>query len=204
MQKLQKQIPMSFLLFQALAVLGFNLIASSIPERIDFSKTVTLEQVIKEEKALGRTVKPSPVNVSLGYEYYPNIKRYDLQNPMVAEDEPTEGLASTTEYFYSPDSIVRVFLTTWYEPLDFSKPPQKTTPEDLIANKLLFQDKITEMQNVLIEQLGQPYVNAAHKPFDGTSELVEYKWKGAFNADLSVFFSNKNGYSRLRLLVYRD
>jgi hypothetical protein len=196
---------MNFVLLQILNVLLVSRIASSIIyERIDFSKTVTLEQVIKEEKALGRSVMPSPINVSLGYEYYPNLKGYDLQNPMVAEYETTEGLGSSTEYFFTPDSIVRVFLTTWYESFDFSKQPKKTTPEDLIANKFLFQDKITELQNVLIEQLGQPYVNAAHKPFNATSELMQYKWKGAFNADLSVVFSKDSGYSRLRLVVYRD
>jgi len=195
---------MIYLFLQILITLGVNATTSSIVEQIDFSKTVTLEQIIKEEKALGRSVMPSPINVSLGHEYYPNIKGYDLQNPMVADYESTEGLGSSAEYFFTPDSIVRVFLTTWYESFDFSKQLKKTTPEDLIANKLLFQDKITELQNVLIEQLGQPYVNAAHKPFDATSEFIQYKWKGAFNADLSVVFSNKAGYSRLRLLVFRD
>lgn len=196
---------MVFLLFQILGVLFYTQVTTFICEQIDFSKTVTLGQVVSREQKLGCTVKPSPMNVGLGNEYYPNLKEYDLQNPMVAECESKEGLALYTEYFFTPDSIVRVLLATWNTPFSSLEQSDKTTPEEaLIANKLLYQDKITELQNILIERLGQPYLNAAHKPFDATSELLEYKWKGAFNAELSVVFSNKNGYSRLRLLVFRD
>lgn len=176
--------------------------AQSTLEVLDFGKEIKLKDVISVEEENGCVLKPAPFIISLGSEYYPNLNNYQLLNPLVAVCKSSTGLDSETEYFYTEDSIVRALLTTWFTAQTANAGLKKE--DALVANKLAFQDKLTELQNILITQLGQPYVAGQHYPYDATSERIEYKWKGKYNAYLSVVFSKDLGYSRLRLAIYKD
>lgn len=195
---------MNYLYIFVLAISSMNLGSiSPILKVVNFANEVVLNDVIAAENTLGCTVKPAAFQVTIGEEYYPNAKAYDLQNPLTVEciDGDLEKVA---EYFFTPDSIIRVVLTTWNMPVKLGMPTPEAKQEALIRNKLIFQDKLTELQNILITQLGQPYVAGKAVQLEGNSNRIDYKWKGSFHAELSVVFSDKLGYGRLRLLVFKD
>lgn len=189
-----------------LLFLAYSITAQSqhILEKLDFGKEINLSEVAIIEAENDCSFEPVSFLIGLGIDYYPNTKQYNLLNPIVANCQPETGLHSTAEYYFSEDSIVRAVLTTWVLPKAVTTGISKD--DALIANKLAFQDKLTELQNILITQLGQPYVAGEHFPYyeQAGSERIDYKWRGKYNAYLSVVFSKDAGYSRLRLVIYQD
>jgi hypothetical protein len=122
-----------------------------------WTKQTKISEVIAFEKSINPNAKFLTQKVSLSKEYYPQVDKYEIPNPIIVQREPLEYLPIYANYFYSQqDSVLRLVSYNWEKDVYgnfFEK--QKMWKQE--SKKLeLYNKEYERIKKVLLSQLGQP------------------------------------------------
>ena len=172
-------------------LLSFTYSQTFLTRLIQSFSTFNLSNIEAFEKEYqGEKKEFSGLSVSIGHDYYPNVKKYDIGNAHIYQAKISDEMSRRGEYFFSSDSILRVALFNYF--------PTK----DISILKTQFETLEMEISNLL----GKPdeVLNSKETQKDWFNTSRKWKNNETMNAYLALTGSNKSKPYRLRLVMYKD
>jgi hypothetical protein len=178
-------------------------------EALNSFDTFHLKKAIEFEKGAHAKDITRTYLVTIGEGIYPNYEKFVLAKPKTFKRKQEEFEIKTEYYYTLPDSLVRVVLYEWNEPMirkskEYSPPIVKSNLSELKKYDK-FQSKFDEIIQQLTKVMGEPNESEiGHAKNENTSFRDGLKWKTdkGLHAYLLMFGNNSQSYRQIRLAIY--